>query len=71
MTSWPPRGDCKAGSHGDRVRLLRRSGFVVESLRELLAPTDGGDHPFYGIVSHAVASRWPAAELWEARLSRR
>lgn len=53
-------------SHGDWIRLLRSAGFVVEALHEILAPTDGGDHPFYEIVSHAWASRWPAEELWVA-----
>lgn len=38
-------------SHGDWVALLRRSGFVVEALREIFAPTDRTEHPFYEIVS--------------------
>ena len=54
-------------SHGDWVRLLRRSGFVVEALHELFAPADRSDHPFYEIVSQHWASRWPAEELWVAR----
>jgi len=54
-------------SHGDWVRLLRRSGFVVEALHELFAPADRSDHPFYEIVSPHWASRWPAEELWVAR----
>ena len=53
-------------SHGDWVRLLRASGFVVEALREIYAPPDGGDHAFYEIVSAAWAARWPAEELWVA-----
>ena len=53
-------------SHGDWVRLLRAAGFVVEALREIYAPADGGDHPFYEIVSAEWASRWPAEELWVA-----
>ena len=54
-------------SHGDWVRLLRGSGFVVEAMHEIFAPADGGDHAFYEIVSAAWASRWPAEELWVAR----
>ncbi|MGB7817282.1 MAG: class I SAM-dependent methyltransferase [Ornithinibacter sp.] len=54
-------------SHGDWVRLLRRSGFVVEALHEIFAPADRVDHPFYEIVSPQWASRWPAEELWVAR----
>ncbi|RYU10355.1 class I SAM-dependent methyltransferase [Nocardioides iriomotensis] len=53
-------------SHGDWVRLLRRAGFVVDAMHELYAPPDGGDHPFYEIVSAAWAARWPAEELWVA-----
>jgi SAM-dependent methyltransferase len=53
-------------SHGDWVRLLRRSGFVVEALHEIYAPEESGDHPFYEIVSADWASRWPAEELWVA-----
>lgn len=53
-------------SHGDWVRLLRESGFVVEALREIYAPPDRGDHPFYEIVSSDWAARWPAEELWVA-----
>ena len=53
-------------SHGDWVRLLRESGFVVEAMREMYAPPDGRDHPFYEIVSGAWATKWPAEELWVA-----
>ena len=56
-------------SHGDWVRLLRRAGFVVDAMHELYAPPDGGDHPFYEIVSAAWAARWPAEELWVATRS--
>ncbi|HSO66138.1 MAG TPA: class I SAM-dependent methyltransferase [Ornithinibacter sp.] len=53
-------------SHGDWVRLLRAAGFAVEALHEVFAPSGGGDHPFYEIVSHDWATRWPAEELWVA-----
>jgi SAM-dependent methyltransferase len=66
---WPGGGVEFHPSHGDWVRLLRGSGFVVEELRELYAPPDGGDHPFYEIVSSAWASQWPAEELWVATRS--
>ena len=65
---WPGGGVEFHPSHGDWVRLLRSSGFVVEAMHELFPPADGGDHPFYELVSHAWASEWPAEELWEARL---
>jgi SAM-dependent methyltransferase len=53
-------------SHGDWVRLLRGSGFQVEAMREIYAPPDSGDHPFYEIVSGAWSAKWPAEELWVA-----
>jgi len=53
-------------SHGDWVRLLRRWGFVPEAMHEIYAPAQRADHPFYEIVSHEWATRWPAEELWVA-----
>jgi SAM-dependent methyltransferase len=64
---WPGGGVEFHPSHGDWVRLLRRSGFAVEALHEVFAPTDRTDHPFYEIVTPQWASRWPAEELWVAR----
>lgn len=56
-------------SHGDWVRPLRGAGFVVEAMREIYAPPDCRDHPFYEIVSGDWAARWPAEELWVATRS--
>jgi SAM-dependent methyltransferase len=64
---WPGGGVEFHPSHGDWVRLLRRSGFVVEALHEVFAPSEGTDHPFYDIVSPQWAARWPAEEAWVAR----
>lgn len=64
---WPGGGVEFHPSHGDWLRLLRRSGFVVEAMHEVFAPADGGEHPFYEIVSPEWATRWPAEELWVAR----
>ncbi len=64
---WPGGGVEFHPSHGDWVRLLRRSGFVVEALHEIYAPPASTDHPFYEIVSADWAARWPAEELWVAR----
>jgi len=64
---WPGGGVEFHPSHGDWLRLLGGSGFVVEALHELFAPADHADHPFYEIVSPHWASRWPAEELWVAR----
>ncbi len=63
---WPGGGVEFHPSHGDWIRLLRRSGFVVEAMHEIFAPPDGADHPFYEIVSAEWATRWPAEELWVA-----
>lgn len=56
-------------SHGDWIRLLRRSGFAAEALHEIYAPVGATDHPFYEIVSVDWATRWPAEELWVATRS--
>ncbi len=63
---WPGGGVEFHPSHGDWVRLLRESGFVVEAMREIYAPPESGDHAFYEIVSAAWAAKWPAEELWVA-----
>jgi SAM-dependent methyltransferase len=63
---WPGGGIEFHPSHGDWVRLLRRSGFVVDAMHELYAPQESGDHPFYEIVSSAWSAKWPAEELWVA-----
>ena len=63
---WPGGGVEFHPSHGDWVRLLRGSGFVVDALHELYAPPDGSDHAYYEIVSAQWARRWPAEELWVA-----
>lgn len=55
-------------SHGDWVRVLVAHGFAVEALHELYAPDDGADHEYYDIATVDWARRWPAEELWVARL---
>ncbi|QBR93118.1 class I SAM-dependent methyltransferase [Nocardioides euryhalodurans] len=63
---WPGGGAEFHPSHGDWVRLLRGSGFVVAALREVYAPAQAHDHTFYEIVSKDWATRWPAEEVWVA-----
>src|SRR3954452_13451548 len=63
---WPEGGIEFHPSHGDWVRLLRASGFVVEAMREMYAPPDSGDHPFYETVAGAWSAEWPPVELWVA-----
>ncbi len=65
---WPGGGVERHPSHGDWIDVLRRSGFVVEALHELYAPEGSTDHAYYDIATAEWASRWPAEELWVARL---
>jgi SAM-dependent methyltransferase len=52
-------------SHGDWIRLLRRSGFDVEDLVELRpSPTATTSYPF---VTLDWARQWPSEEVWKAR----
>ena len=52
-------------SHGDWLRLLRRSGFEVEDLIEVQAPEDGTTR--YPYVTLEWARRWPSEEIWKVR----
>lgn len=51
--------------HGDMVRLLRRTGFVLEDLIEVRAPE--GATTDFDYVEPEWARRWPSAEVWRAR----
>ncbi|HEU4726714.1 MAG TPA: class I SAM-dependent methyltransferase [Kofleriaceae bacterium] len=55
-------------SHGEWIRLLRRSGFEVEDLIEIYPPE--GATSGYPFVDHAWASAWPSEEVWKARKRR-
>jgi SAM-dependent methyltransferase len=52
-------------SHGDWVRLLRRTGFTIEDLIEVQAPE--GATTRYTHVDSEWAHRWPSEEIWKAR----
>ena len=67
--TWPGGGVERHPSHGDWIRVLRRSGFVVDALHELYAAPASVDHEYYVIATAEWASRWPAEELWVARLA--
>jgi SAM-dependent methyltransferase len=56
-------------SHGDWLRLLRRSGFEIEDLIEVQAPEAGTTH--YPFVTLQWARQWPSEEIWKARRRRR
>jgi SAM-dependent methyltransferase len=55
-------------SHGDWIRLLRRSGFEVEDLIEI-RPAAGATSR-YPFVTLEWARNWPCEEVWKARKTR-
>lgn len=52
-------------SHGDWIRLLRRSGFEIEDLVELRP--QAGATTAYPYVTLEWARKWPSEEVWKAR----
>jgi hypothetical protein len=52
-------------SHGDWVRVLRRSGFEIEDLIEVQAPAEGATGA--SLVTWQWARQWPSEEIWKAR----
>ncbi|MDN5761290.1 MAG: class I SAM-dependent methyltransferase [Microlunatus sp.] len=63
---WPGGGIEYHPSHGDWIRLLRGSGFEVEALHELYAPTDADSPDYYEIATAEWGRSWPAEDLWVA-----
>jgi SAM-dependent methyltransferase len=55
--------------HGETIAVLRRYGFVVESLQELHAPDGAVEHSYYEIADPQWAQQWPVEDLWVARLA--
>jgi SAM-dependent methyltransferase len=55
-------------SHGDWIRLLRANGFELLDLIEIQAPADAETHEHYAYVTADWARKWPAEEIWRARL---
>ena len=68
---WPDSGIEYHLAHGDMLRLLRASGFEILDLIELQAPADAVTHERYSYVSAEWAHKWPAEEIWRARLQHR
>ena len=54
-------------SASELFQLLRNTGFEVVDYRELYAPDDAVDHPWYFYVPAEWAKKWPAEEIWRAR----
>jgi hypothetical protein len=48
---------------------LRASGFTVDDLREIYAPPDAVDHPYYQLATIEWARQWPIEEIWVAHLA--
>jgi SAM-dependent methyltransferase len=65
---WPGAGVEHHPGHGDWIRELRRAGFAVEALHELHADEHSTMPDYYDIVTEDWARRWPAEDLWVARL---
>jgi hypothetical protein len=68
---WPGGGVEFHPSHGEWIRVLGASGFVVQALHELYAPADAHTHEYYSIASAQWASQWPVEDLWVAHLTAR
>ena len=50
--------------HGDWIRLLRATGFVIDNLIEVRPPPSA--KPRFDLVSPEWAQRWPSEEIWIA-----
>jgi SAM-dependent methyltransferase len=48
--------------------ILREHGFELLDFRELYAPEDAATHEYYSEPSAEWARKWPAEEIWRARL---
>ena len=68
---WPGEGVEYHLSHGDWIRVLRANGFEILDLIEIQAPADAETHRRYDYVSADWSRKWPAEEIWRARLHRR
>lgn len=56
---------------GELIDILGASGFIVERLVDLYAPDDAQTHEYYKYVTAEWARKWPAEEIWRARLQPR
>jgi SAM-dependent methyltransferase len=67
-TTWPGEVSTEFHlPHGEWIRLLLDSGFAVEALHELQAPTEARDPVYYDYVTVEWARKWPSEEIWVAR----
>jgi hypothetical protein len=64
---WPhPDGTDFHQPHGERIDLLRKTGFEIEALHELYAPDGDPDEVRY-YARRGWAQQWPGEEVWVAR----
>jgi SAM-dependent methyltransferase len=64
---WPdPDGTDFHQPHGERIALLRDTGFELEALHELYAPDGDPDEVRY-FMKRGWAQRWPCEEVWVVR----
>jgi SAM-dependent methyltransferase len=68
---WPDSGVEYHLPHGDWIRLLRANGFEILDLIEIQAPAESATHERYDYVTADWARKWPAEEIWRARLQPR
>jgi SAM-dependent methyltransferase len=52
--------------HGERIKLLRDTGFEIEALHELYAPDGDPDEVRY-FMRRGWAQKWPCEAVWVAR----
>jgi len=67
---WSSEGEQSTEFHlgaADMFQLLKRTGFDVIDFRQVYAPPDAVDHPYYSFVPAEWAKRLPAEEIWRAR----
>jgi SAM-dependent methyltransferase len=64
---WPdPDGTDFHQPHGERIKLLRDTGFELEALHELYA-SDGDPEEVRYYIKRGWAQQWPGEEVWVAR----
>ncbi len=68
---WPNSGIEYHLAHGDWIRLLRANRFEILDLIEIQAPADSATHEHYAYVTAEWGRKWPAEEIWRARLQPR
>jgi SAM-dependent methyltransferase len=72
VTKWPgEEGTEYHLSHGDWIDLLHATGFEIERLVEVYAPSGATDHGYYETVTAEWATKWPCEDLWVARKASR